>query len=802
MTSAGASSVRRALLPLVILACALVPYLGALDGGFTWTDHHFVEGNTALGTWETLPRLFVTDAWAVGGEARSIGYYRPTRNLTFLLDTHVFGTSAAGYHFTNVAIHAWCSLLVFGLVRRMFGDDRTAAWAAALFAVHPVHVEAVAWITGRTDSVAALGYLGAVYAWLLAYTEHRVRWGWWAMGCLACAWALLAKESAATLPVVLGVCLWFRNRPGDRTRRTLVLRCAPAALLTVAYLIIRSVVLGAVSNHPLWGGTPWANVLTGASVLGPYARLLVLGGPLVALYEEHVFRTLLAPQVLAGFGVGVLLVAAAIGLRRRYPAGAWGALWLLLTVAPVLQIIPFKVLLAERFLYLPSVGWCVVVGGALAAASRRALAPALVAGCCIVGAYTTLTIRHVPAWADDFTLFEDSLRKAPESTEAVMQLASAHYGAGHTAEARDLYLRATDLTPSYHLGWYNLGLMHQELGDVAAAKAAFRRSGDLQPTHTDSWWAFGHAAFELGAFPEAEAAFQTVLSRRSSRETSMWYGRSLARNGKWKDAAAVLTESALREWGTPLLIAEAANALMEIGNQREALSVFAMARGGDPQLTEHLLAESRNAQARGDEISTLYYARIALQASSDDFSVVSTYARLAEEHDPVAVRNMVAGFITAHPENLHAAAWYVRLLIRQNILHYAEPTADSLVRAHPDSAEIQAVYAEERRVAGKPDAAAQAAARASALAPDNLGYALLAGETALDARDTAGAVAAFERAHELAPGALPVTRGLGRAYWRAGRTADASRVVRAGLAVAPNDPTLLALLDSVERGGG
>lgn len=804
MTAAPARSARRALLPAVILLLALGTYAPAVNGGFVWTDHHFVEDNASLRTWASAPRMFITDAWQVGDDQRSIGYYRPIRNLTFLVDTQLFGTAPAGYHFTNVVIHALCSLLVFGVVRRTFGregpDDAVplAFWSAALFAVHPVHVEAVAWITGRTDSCAALGYLGALYAWLRAFDGHA-RWWWFPLGCVGAAWALLSKESAATLPAVLALCLWFRDRDGDRDIAPLLRRCAPAALLTVAYLVARGMVLSSVTNHPLWGGSVWTNGLTSVSLVGPYARLLVLGTPLLAVYEEHIRTALADPAVLAGLGI-IVLTLGAISLHRRLPRLAFGAAWIALTLLPVMQIIPFKVLLAERFLYLPSVGWCVIVAAGLSALARRQRAAAATCGVIIVGAYALGAVRHVPAWNNDFALFTDSLEKAPHATEAVMALARAHLDAGQYPEARDWYVRATELAPQYYLAWYNRGLAHLNVGEQEEALAAFGEATRADPTQLKAWWPYGRAAYALDNLPVAVDAFATAAQRNPTVENFLWWGRALARSGRWEEAAERFRAGVARGANDLQFLAEAANAVAEAGASTEAATLFERARAGDVELAGRLMEETNQALAQGERGHAAYLARVSMRFAPDDLDAVNLYITATREEFPDAALAAVTAYKEAHPTELDAALVHASLLFALERPGAAAEAAAALVDAFPDAPEAHVVRAEERMRAGEPAQAAEAAQRAAALAPEDPRWWMRAGEYALEAHQYEEAIAALNRADRLLPNQPVILGHLARAYLAGGRSEDAAAVARRGLVIAPNDPTLLAVLDTVERG--
>jgi len=313
----------------------------ALSGG--WVLH-----GDACGAWWTPPGL-------------SVEYFRPLVVLSFAVDRLLYGEHPFGYHLTNLALHAAGTWLVWGIGRRVLGPGFGAWGAAALFAVHPCHTLAVGWISGRTDVLAGVLYLAA----FLAYLESRPaagrrRAGLMATTLVSFALALFSKEMALTLPaVMLGHALL---RPEGEALARRLAAPALAGVVAAAYLALRIAVLGGFHPPP----TPFAYHLGDPGLAWHLATApllyladFVLFVPADPMATEPFWRA--HPLMLLLF---LALVARAFwSTLQRAPdraTAAWGVGWMAITLLPVMMLT-----VGEHFLYLPSAGYCLVVGSQL-----------------------------------------------------------------------------------------------------------------------------------------------------------------------------------------------------------------------------------------------------------------------------------------------------------------------------------------------------------------------------------------------------------------------------------------------------
>jgi hypothetical protein len=296
------------------------------------------------GTWWTPPDL-------------SVEYFRPLVVVSFVIDWLLYGASAVGGHLTNLALHAAATLIAWGIARHILGGGFGAWGAAALFAVHPCHVEGVAWISGRTDVLAALLYMAALLLYLNSRERPRAASVLVGLSLGVFFLALLAKEMAITFPVVLLVHNVLRPERESLGRRLVV--PSLAAALAAAYVALRIHVLGGFHTPPApfayhFGDRDLFRHLVTAPILylGDMT-LFVPGDPMITIpfWKAH-------PLLLAMFAAAV--IATFLGALRRVTGRstlAWGLAFMGITLLPV-AMLP----VAEHFLYLPSLGYCILLG--------------------------------------------------------------------------------------------------------------------------------------------------------------------------------------------------------------------------------------------------------------------------------------------------------------------------------------------------------------------------------------------------------------------------------------------------------
>jgi tetratricopeptide (TPR) repeat protein len=472
------------LLAAGLVLITLVAYAPVRQAGFIWDDEAYVTENSCLRTLSGLARSWL--------DPSATPQYYPLVHTTFWIEYHLWGTNPLGYHVVNVVLHAASALLLWRLLRRLAVPG--AFVAAALFAVHPVHVESVAWVTERKNVLSTLGYLGSFLALLRFWPpeEDRPRpadrWGYYGLALLLFAAALLSKTVTCSLPAAfLLVRWWKRGRVSGRD----VLVSAPLFALGLASALY-TVVLekGQVgARGPDWDLSPVQRVLIAGRALWFYAGKLAWPEPLAFIYPRWQVRADAGWQYLfplAALAVLLALVALRRPLGRGPPAAV---LFFAGTLVPALgffDVYPMRFsFVADHFQYLASAGLLALAGAGLAwAVSRRAPAVRYAAGAAGVGLVVllgALTWRQAEVYGDVIALWTDTLAKNPDCWMAYSNRGYAYLQNGQVQQALDDCTRAIELKPDLAEAYDTRGAAYLRLGQVRQALADCTRAVEAKP---------------------------------------------------------------------------------------------------------------------------------------------------------------------------------------------------------------------------------------------------------------------------------------------------------------------------------
>lgn len=517
-----------AALALLCAAVALVVHLAALRNGFAYDDVPAILGDPRV-TAGDLPATLLTEPyWSARGE--ELGIWRPAVTLSYAIDWLVSGGSAVWYHAANLLWHALATALATLLLLRLF-PPLAAAAGGLLFAVHPVHAEAVANVVGRAEPMAAAAVFAAGLLWL--------RGGRLAAAGVAALYAfgLAAKESAVMLPALLvlldlGVArLRWEPESARRWLRERGAALAALAVVLVLYAAARLAVLGGAAPglpHPAAEAAtgPLDRLQTALQVWPQYTRLLLFPRVLLADYSPRVLMP--AEQWSAAAVLGATLLIAFVGgglIAARAGRGrtALGLLWLPVAILPVSNLlVTIGTLLAERTLYLPSFALAIAVAAAWQRAARireeglpRRGAAVAATVLLAITLFALRTIERVPEWRSTASIFDAVERDAPESFRVgwyrarearqtqgavqavphfaraielwpsrrglVLEAAGNAVEAGNLREARRLALRLIAIAPDEVEGHRMLAAVSLDLGDRATARRAVARGLAITP---------------------------------------------------------------------------------------------------------------------------------------------------------------------------------------------------------------------------------------------------------------------------------------------------------------------------------
>jgi hypothetical protein len=482
------------------LLCALVAVLvhwRAFGNGFALDDVRLVESNPAIESLAHLPKLFVEPYWSVAGE--HYGIFRPLTIASYALNRALTGAGPMGFHIVNVLLHACVAALAWSALRRAGTHYGTALLGGLLFAVLPIHTEAVANVAGRAELLVALFVLAA---WIANRRSNDVgaparRWRLAASGLYFAA--ILSKEGAVLAPVLFFADDALRSRGATRGRAALF---APYAVALAGMLALRALALGVHQaaedtiplDNPAAAAGAWPRVLTALWVQLKYLGLCLAPRHLVSDYSFDaipVARSLADPRVLAGiaFVVG-LVTAVAWGWRRSRPIALAALVWIIFFIPSANLLFPTGTIMAERLAYLPSLGLCLAIGHLGAAFTAREQPVGTVRtrriGVAVLAALVVLclaarTWARIPDWRSNLALALADVATTPRSAKLQAGAGMFLADAGRFAEAEDHLRRAVAIFPDYAQMHYNLAVLLVNRGASEEARQHLRRAIELAP---------------------------------------------------------------------------------------------------------------------------------------------------------------------------------------------------------------------------------------------------------------------------------------------------------------------------------
>jgi len=470
----------------------LLAYQPALRGAFVWDDLDFVVDTTWFDAPDGLRQIWL--------DPSSTSQYYPLTYSSHWLENRVFGRETAGYHLVNVALHGANVLLLWLVLRRLAVPG--ALFAAALFALHPVHVESVAWISERKNVLSGLFFLAALLAWLRCSAPEaepvRIRPGWYAL-CLALyVAALLSKSVTCALPAVILLLLWWkRGRVSATTLRALL----PMFVVGIGFALLT---VWLERNQVGASGVEFQlsaldRVTIAGRALWFYAGKLVWPEPLIFIYPRWPTATEQPWQLV--FPLAFVLVVGVLWWRRaRFGRGPLVAVLLfagiLLPALGFFDVYPMRYsFVADHFQYLASATLLTLVAALATVVARRALGSerrAAALGVLVCALLAVLTLRQSSAFATPERLWRDTIVKNPAAWMAMNNLAYELQQQGRAREAVGYVREAIRVNPSCYECYGNLADAYRAYGDEASAKQVFvdlaalllrqqRESGDAPP---------------------------------------------------------------------------------------------------------------------------------------------------------------------------------------------------------------------------------------------------------------------------------------------------------------------------------
>jgi len=492
----GKRSRSRAVHLALIAVLTFLVYADSLGGEFVGDDNVQIARNENIRSLGNIPRDFTTSVWAFASPNQTSNdrYYRPLQNVIYTLTYHVGGLSPVAYHLVSVTLHSAVSIFVYLLCLEMGLSVGASLFAAALFVVHPVHTESVAWIAGVGDLLCGLFYFSGLWAFIRFLKRQSA--AWLALSMLLVFLALLSKEMAVTFPLAAILVIAMKRDELHFTIGKSARSIAPFFLVVAVYLAVRLSVLGLTlpatfEDHP--GVFDW--ITLAVWIFGHYLQFAFVPYPLASFHPTPLYLEYrIVSTILYGF-----LAAGIAGLlwyrRKQIPDGL---LWLLMFAAMLAPVFYLKGiaggnLFAERYLYIPTLPAMVLVAILGSRLKRRT---SIVVSICLIAIFSAVTVARNLDWRSDEALYTRTLEIYPNNVYTCLSLSALYLDQKRYSEAEKcLEIAAAHIddpqfshpgTEAYRLS-IELGTLAARQGKASEAENYLMRAIEINPAASDAY---------------------------------------------------------------------------------------------------------------------------------------------------------------------------------------------------------------------------------------------------------------------------------------------------------------------------
>ena len=492
-------------LPALLAALVLAIYWNSLGNSYVWDDRiNFSENPNIRNFPLVLHSLFSPQYTEVARER----YYRPLVTLSYALEYKVWGYRPVLSHAINLIFHAFNSILIFVLLARLVPTWRIAAAAALLFAAHPIQTNCAAYVNGRMEILCTFFFLISIILFIKIRDHSNKQKCFLPLSIISFVLALLSKEMALTLPFILLILYFFFVKPASAPRlptpdskqlnienRKLKISnlnitiFAPYFLIAIGYLAFRFFYVGGSALQTQRSLTPYLTFLMMLKATVLYMKLLIYPVKLCADYFSlPVSVSILDKEILSSAGAIIAVLAFAVYGLWRNRLVFFSIFWFFITLLPVMNIIPLLTFVSEKFLYLPSIGFCIL----LATIMHRAFEHQILRNkkiifwlvmILVVGVYSQATIKRNAIWKNELILFRDTAKCSPHSASIHVKYGNELCRLGNCEEALQEYEKALALQTDAAI-YCNMGEAYGRLGEYDKAAEAFQQCLELEPENS------------------------------------------------------------------------------------------------------------------------------------------------------------------------------------------------------------------------------------------------------------------------------------------------------------------------------
>lgn len=501
---------------IIIIIAGFLLFFNTLSNEFVFDDESVVQNNQSIQSLASIPKYFTAE----DGFHKVIGrYYRPIVSSTYAIDYALWKLDPWGFHLTNVIVHIIACLLLFALLKEIFKGKKYGILASLIgtmvFLVHPIHTEAVSWVSGRTDSIVTIFFF-ASFLYYVRYIHSREdkkskddpqRMLMWSL--ILYFFGLLSKEMIITMPVIIVLFDFVYRGKGFAYLKNNIKAYGWFAGVTVFYLILRYYLLQDIPERESYMYFHGMDVVTGIATmlktLPIYFKLLFF--PVGLLYHYNGFLSDAHSFFESGVLMSVLFIAAlivwaVIAFRKKEGAVAFCILFFFVTLLPVMNIIPTMSLMAERFLYMTSFALSLIISYlVLKFIDEKNKNTIIGVSVIVIAVFAVLTFQRNAEWKDNDTLY--STADGVDGTVLLVNAGNIYANKQIYDEAEKRFRRAIEIRDNSILAHHNLGLIHMIRGQLDSAEIEISKGIALDPLAPDGYFQLASIYRMQGDMPKA-----------------------------------------------------------------------------------------------------------------------------------------------------------------------------------------------------------------------------------------------------------------------------------------------------------
>ena len=486
---------------LVILGFAV--YTNSLGGKFVWDDHILIKDNIYIKSFSHIGDIFTKDF----GQGAGVRYhfYRPLQIFSYLLECHLWGLNPAGYHFVNVVLHILVGLCIFWFIILLSGDYFLALLASVFFIIHPIHTETVSYISDRGDLLSALFMLLCLILYIKYINKRNVIL--YVFMILSYILALLSKENSLALPMAF-LAYHFSFRKKIRLSAL-----TPFIIIVFLYITGRIFLVQSSVDKISVIGSFYQRLPGFFVAIVNYIRLLFLPVGLHIEYGDPLFKWFDYRTIL-GVAISALLLIVGVRKSHKNAVLSFSILWFFIFILPFSNIYPLPFYMAEHYLYLPSIGFFLILSWSLCYLYRlrRYKAVFLAIAAVLLAFWSGLAIRQNRYWREPIILYKHALIFSPRNSRIYHNLGDAYTDMGYYKKAVAAYKNSIKFS-SFHADTYtSLGVVYSALGKYKEAVDSYKHALEINPVYVNALNGLGAAYYAMGEEEKAISLYKKALS--------------------------------------------------------------------------------------------------------------------------------------------------------------------------------------------------------------------------------------------------------------------------------------------------